>query len=35
MIAEIKDYIVKATITEAGPQEVSVVGTVTTEAASS
>lgn len=35
MIAEIKDYIVKATITAAGPQEVSVVGTVTTEAASS
>ena len=35
MIAEIKDYIVKATITEAGPQEVSVVGTVTTETASS
>ena len=35
MIAEIKDYIVKATISAAGPQEVSVVGTVTTEAASS
>lgn len=35
MIAETKDYIVKATISAAGPQEVSVVGTVTTEAASS
>lgn len=35
MIPEIKDYIVKTTITEAGPQEVSVVGTVTTETASS
>ena len=29
MIPEIKDYIIKATITAAEPQEVSVVGTVT------
>lgn len=35
MIAEIKDYIVKATITAAGPQEVSVVGTVETTSQSS
>ena len=35
MIPEVKDYIVKVTVTEAGPQEVSVVGTVQTEAQSS
>ena len=35
MLAEVKDYIVKATITAASPQQVSVVGTVQTEAASS
>lgn len=35
MIAEIKDYIAKVTITAAEPLDVSVVGTVTTEAASS
>ena len=35
MIAEIKDYIVKVTITDADPQKVSVVGTVQTEAQSS
>ena len=35
MLAEIKDYIVKVTITAASPQQVSVVGTVQTEAQSS
>ena len=35
MLAEIKDYIVKVTITAASPQQVSVVGTVQTETQSS
>lgn len=35
MLAEIKDYIVKVTITAASPQQVSVVGTVQTDAQSS
>lgn len=35
MLPEVKDYIVKTTITAAGPQEVSVVGTVQTETQSS
>lgn len=35
MLAEIKDYIVKVTVGDAEPVDVSVVGTVTTEAASS
>lgn len=35
MLPEVKDYIVKVTITAASPQQVSVVGTVETSAASS
>lgn len=35
MVPEYKNYIVKGTVTAAGPQEVSVVGTVQTEAQSS